>query len=152
MPIWLIDLFGASRLDQSFWIIAVMTAPVWIAMICLPAAPLVRALAHPLVLPPLYSLAMLWIFCKSYRSWLFPDALSELSYSAAQALARHPVAFLALFCNFQIMNLILGTTLYQKESRCGFRATVELLLCWLFGAPVLIVFALRLLLRRDSLR
>ena len=78
--------------------------------------------------------------------------MQELSYSAAQGMARHPVAFLSFFCNFQIMNLALGTMMYQKTMRAGFRAPVELLLCWLLGAPAFIPFVVRLLWRRQSIR
>jgi hypothetical protein len=152
MPIWLIDLLGARDLDNAFLMIALMTAPVWFGMICFPNARLVRALAHPFVLPPVYCAVLFLLLWKSYQASLLPDPMGELSYTAAQGLARHPVAFLAFFCNFQIMNLALGTMMYQKTLRSGFRAPVELLLCWLLGTPVLIPFIIRLLVRRKSIR
>ena len=37
MPIWLIELFGAVDLDATFIVIALMTAPFWIAMIGFPS-------------------------------------------------------------------------------------------------------------------
>jgi hypothetical protein len=152
MPIWLIDIFAARQLGETFLMLVWMTAPVWIAMIGFPDARLVRICAHPFILPPLYSAVVLFLLWKSYQASLLPDPIGELSYSAVKGLARHPVAFLTFFCNFQIMNLLLGTLLYQKALRAGFRAPVELLLCWLIGAPALLPFMLRLLVRRRPIR
>lgn len=152
MPIWLIDIFGARDLDNAFLILACMTLPVWFGMIVLPDAWLVRSLAQPLVVAPIYCTVLFVLLWKCYQASFFPDPMAELSYSAAQGLTRHPVAFLSFYCNFQIMNLALGTMMYQKSLRSGFRAPVELLLCWLLGAPAFIPFVVRLLLRRQSIR
>lgn len=151
MPIWLIDFLGARDLDSAFLLIALMTVPAWLGMIAFPEAGIVRNLAQPLVLPPLYCVVLFVLLWKSYDASLLPDPIDELSYSAAKGFARHPVTFLSFFCNFQIMNLALGTLLYQKAQRSGFRAPFELLLCWFVGAPALIPFVVRLLLRRKSL-
>jgi hypothetical protein len=152
MPIWLIDIFGARDLHDAFLFLALMTLPAWIGMVCWPNASLVRRLAQPMLVMPAYCTVLFVLLWKCYQSSLFPDPIQELSYSAAQGLARHPVAFLAFFCNFQIMNLALGTMMYQKALRGGFRAPVELLLCWLLGTPAFVPFGARLLLRRQSLR
>ncbi|MFQ3226108.1 MAG: hypothetical protein ACI8Z5_002377 [Lentimonas sp.] len=152
MPIWLIDVLGARNLDNAFLILALMTLPVWIGMICLPHARVVRLFAHPLIMTPIYCTVLFVLLWKCYQASLFPNSMSEISYSAAQGLARHPVAFLTFYCNFQIMNLALGTMMYQKTLRASFRAPVELVLCCLLGAPAFIPFAIRLLLRRQSIR
>jgi hypothetical protein len=152
MPIWLIDIFGARDLDNAFLILALMTLPVWFGMIFLPDARLVRLLAHPLVMAPIYCTVLFVLLWKCYQASLFPDPMEEISYSAAQGLARHPVAFLSFYCNFQIMNLALGTMMYQKALRSGFRAPAELVLCCLFGAPAFVPFVIRLLLRGQSIR
>jgi hypothetical protein len=152
MPIWLIDLFGASDLDRAFLILALMTLPVWISMICVPDARLIRSLAHPLIVTPVYCSVLFILLWKSYQASVLPDPIQELSYTAAKGLTRHPIAFLSFYCNFQIMNLALGTMMYQKTLRAGFRAPVELLLCWLVGAPAFVPFIVRLLWRRQSIR
>lgn len=152
MPIWLIDIFGARDLDNAFLILACMTLPVWFGMVFLPDARLVRLFAQPLVVTPIYCTVLFVLLWKCYQASLFPDPMTEVSYSAAQGLSQHPVAFLSFYCNFQIMNLALGTMMYQKSLRSGFRAPVELLLCWLLGAPAFIPFVVRLLLRRQSIR
>lgn len=152
MPIWLIDLFGARDLHNAFLFLALMTLPVWIAMLCWPYASLVRSLAQPTLIVPVYSMVLFVLLWKCYQASLLPSPIEELSYSAAQGLARHPVAFLVFFCNFQIMNLALGSMMYQTAQRCGFRAPVELLLCWLLGAPAFVPFSVRLLIRRQLRR
>ncbi len=152
MPIWLIEFFGARDLDHTFILIALMTAPVWILMIAFPLAKYVRGLAHPFVVPPVFCVVLLMLLWKSYKASVLPEPITTASYAGAHDFAQHPIAFLALFCNLQILNLVLGTMMYQKAIRSGFRAPVELLLCWLFGALALIPFVIRLLLRRKSLR
>ncbi len=152
MPIWLIEFFGAGDLDAAFYLILLMTLPAWVGMIVFPGAPWVKRLAQPLVLPPLFCVVLFVLVWKSYEASLLPDPLVRVSYRDAQSLTRHPVAFLALFCNLQILNLFLGTMLYQKANRSGFRAPVELLLCWGFGAVALVPFAIRLLVRRQPLK
>lgn len=152
MPIWLIELFGAHDLDFAFYLILFMTVPVWIAMIVMPQSKWVKRLAQPLLLTPLYCAVLVILVWKSYEASLLPDSEIRVSYKEAKNLARHPIAFLALFCNLQILNLFVGTMLYQKANRSGFRAPIELSLCWLFGAVALIPFVIRLLWRRQSLK
>jgi len=152
MPIWLIDIFAAPDLDTTFWFLAGMTLPLWLGMILLPNARVVQLLAQPVLVASLYCSVLFVLLWKWYQASLFPDPMAELSYSAAQELTRHPVVFLSLYCNFQIMNLALGSIMYQKSLRSGFRAPIELLLCWLLGAPAFVVFGVRLLLRRQSIR
>lgn len=150
MPIWLIELFGARDLNAAFLVIALMTAPLWIAMILFPHAPYLRQIAHPWVVVPLFSVVLIVLIWKSYSSALLPEWTPGVDYESAKSLARHPIAFLVLFCNLQIINLFVGVMIYQKALRSGFRAPVELTLCWFFGALSLIPFGLRLILRRQT--
>ena len=148
MPIWLIELFGARDLDSAFYLILLMTAPVWIAMLVAPDAGWVKQFAHPLVVPPLFCLVLFVLLWKSYEASLMPQPFASLDYSTVRDFARHPVAFLALFCNLQILNLAVGCVIFQRARRGGFKAPVELVLCWLLGAVALLPFALHLLWRR----
>ncbi|NBB80373.1 MAG: DUF4281 domain-containing protein [Verrucomicrobia bacterium] len=150
MPIWLIELFGDRDLDAAFLCIALMTAPVWIAMIFFPNVRYVRQLAQPWVVVPLYSVVLVVLLWKSYEAGLLPQWTPGVNYDSAKSLARHPVAFLVLFCNLQIMNVFVGVMMYQKAARSGFRAPIELTLCWFLGALSLIPFGLRLILRRQA--
>ena len=152
MPVWLIDIFGAQDLDKTFLILTLMPLPVWFGMIFFPNMRLVRVTAHPWVMVPLYCSVLFFLLWKCYQGSLLPDPIEQVSYAAAHDLARHPVAFLSFYCNFQIMNLALGTMLYQKALRSGLRAPVELLLCWLLGAPAFVPFVVRLLIRRQLSR
>jgi hypothetical protein len=147
MPVWLIEFFGSRDLEAAFWFISLMTAPVWLAMLCFPGSAAVRGLASPLVLPPFYLVVLAVLLWKSWEAAALPPGVDSASYGSLQSWIRHPVAFLALYCNWQIVNLVLGTLVFQKASRCGFRAPVELVLCWALGALGLLPFSLRLLFR-----
>jgi len=151
MPIWLIEIFGSGELDSTFILILLMTAPVWIAMIAFPYSVAVRKLAQPFLLPPMYCIVLFVLLWKSHQSAVFPDPYAPISYESAREFSRHPISFLALFCNLQILNLTVGTMMYQKALRSRLRIPVELLLCWFIGAVALIPFALRLLLRKKPL-
>jgi len=151
MPIWLIEVFGSGDLDRTFVFLLLMTMPVWLAMIVFPQLRVVRFLAQTFLLPPLYCAVLFLLIWKSHQAAILPDPYAPVSYESARTFSRHPIAFLALFCNLQILNLTVGTSIYQKSIRSGMRAPVELLLCWWVGAVALIPFALRLLLRKKSL-
>lgn len=151
MPVWLIEVFGAKELDSTFIIILLMTGPVWVAMIAFPQSRVVRTLAQPFLLPPIYCIVLFVLLWKSHQSAVLPDPYAPITYESARLFSRHPISFLALFCNLQILNLIVGTMIYQKAMRSGMRAPVELLLCWFVGAVAAIPFALRLLVRKKSL-
>ena len=102
MPIWLIEFFGASDLDLAFVLIAVMTAPIWLAMILCPQARLTQAIAQPLLVGLCFAVLLVILLWKSYAAAGFPDLILYLRYDDAQQFARHPVAFLVLFCNLQL--------------------------------------------------
>jgi len=150
MPIWLIEFFGARDLDAAFLVIALMTAPFWIAMIAFPSTPYLRQVAQPWLVVPLFTVVLAVLLWKSYQSAVLPNVVSTASYDAAQNFAQHPIAFLVLFCNLQIINLFMGVMIYQKAMRSGFRAPVELTLCWFLGALALIPFGIRLIVRRQA--
>ena len=152
MPIWLLEFFGGKNLEEAFLFISFMTAPVWVMMLLWPESGFVRRLASPFVLPPLYLVVLGFLLWKSWDAAVLPPAVEAASYAAAREWVRHPVAFLALYCNWQIVNLVLGALIFQKACRAGFRAPVELVLCWFFGAFSLLPFVLRLILRRQSLQ
>ena len=150
MPIWLIELFGAGDLDAAFLFITLMTAPFWIAMIGFPSAPYLRRVAQPWLLVPLFTVILLVLVWKSYNAASLPEMFSTASYESARNFAKHPIAFLILFCNLQIINLFMGVMIYQKAMRSGFRAPIELILCWFLGALALIPFGIRLIVRRQA--
>jgi hypothetical protein len=151
MPIWLIEHFGAKDLDNTFTFIALMTAPFWIGMIFFPNLKLLRRLARPYVLAPAYCSILFLIIWNAYEASILPDPNVTATYESARDFSKHPITFLLLFCNFQILNLFLGTMMFQKAIKSGFRAPVELLLCCFLGAFALVPFAARLILRKQSL-
>lgn len=151
MPVWLIEAFGSSDLEATFVFILLMTAPLWLLMIVFHEANWVRLLAQPFVVGPLYCLVLFVLIWKAQESAILPDPFAPISYESAKNFARHPISFLALFCNLQILNLGLGCAMYQKARAVRMRVPVELLLCWLFGAVALVPFLFRLLLLRKKL-
>lgn len=152
MTIWLIEFFGENDLEGAFLWILLMTAPVWLSMLCLPQNRLVRYLAHPFVVPPLYCGILFLILWKASQASVTPAVLQGVGYSYAREFTNHPVTYLALYCNLQILNLALGTMIFQKAHKSGLRVPVELVVCWLLGAPALLVFQVRLLVSRKGLR
>ncbi len=149
MPIWLIELFRAQDLDAAFLVIALMTAPFWITMIALPEMRYLRRVAQPWLVVPLFVSVLIVLLWKSYEAGALPEVVAPTCYDAARVFTNHPIAFLVFFCNLQIINLFMGIMMYQKAMRCGFRAPVELTLCWFLGALALIPFGVRLIVRRQ---
>ena len=152
MPVWLIESVGGGELQKAFYLIAFMTAPVWLAMVFFPKQPIVKHLAHPLVLPPCCCVVSGLLLWNAYQNGVLPSWLSGFGYKEAQNFSRQPMAFLMLFCNWQIVNLALGTAMYQRALRGKFRMPIELMLCWVFGAWALLPFAIRLLVRGERFR
>ena len=151
MPIWLIEYFGAKDLDNSFIFIALMTSPVWIGMIFFGQTRVVQKCARPYLMPPVYCIVLFVIAWKASAASLLPEPAIRASYESARAFSDHPIAFLILFCNFQILNLFLGTMMFQTAHQRRFRAPIELSLCCFLGAFALLPFAVRLLVRRQLL-
>ena len=149
MVVWLIETFGGSELERTFYLIALMTAPAWLGMIFLPQLALVRRLAHPFVLPPLYCLVLGFVFWNAVEASLLPDRPEGFDFETARSFSQHPIIFLLLFCNWQIVNVALGAAMYRKSLSGGFKAPIELFLCWILGAWALVQFAIRLLIRRE---
>jgi len=148
----MIDYFGARQLDSSFFYLLFMTAPVWIAMIALPRNRLVHVVASPFLAPLFFLPVLFYIFWQAQAEALLPAVPTQADYQSARAFARHPIAFLALFCKLQILNLFLGTVLFQKARAVKISVPVELLICWFIGPLALLPFSVRLLLRRRSLK
>ena len=43
-------------------------------------------------------------------------------FETARSFSQHPIIFLLLFCNWQIVNLALGAAMYRKSLSGGFKA------------------------------
>jgi hypothetical protein len=152
MPIWLIEFVAAGDLAAAFVWIALMTAPVWIAMIAFPWALIVRRAAQPLTVAVVYALALCALLWSCFPIKVLPSLVHGVNYSVAREMSQHPVVFLVLFCNLQILNLVVGAVMYQKARRLGLRIPIELTICWGLGVVAVLPFAIRLLLRGRALR
>ncbi|HAV13576.1 MAG TPA: hypothetical protein DCX06_08830 [Opitutae bacterium] len=151
MPIWLIEYFGAKDLDHTFVFIALMTLPLWLGMIFFSDSKAVRGFARPYLVVPIYCSVLVLLLWKAYQSSILPEPFIHISYDSARSFSEHPITFLVLFCNYQILNLFLGTMIFQKALKCGFRAPVELFVCSFLGAIALVPFCVRLLIRGEKL-
>ncbi|MEN8663103.1 MAG: abscisic acid-deficient protein Aba4 family protein, partial [Lentimonas sp.] len=135
----------------TFILIAVMTAPVWIGMIFFSESTMLRRIARPFLVTPFYCAVLFVLIWKAYDASILPAPIVNATYESARDFSDHPITFLVLFCNFQILNLFLGTMLFQQAIKRGFRVPVELALCCFLGAFALVPFSVRLLIRGESL-
>jgi len=146
MPAWLIETFGSAQLNRVFWSLALMTAPAWLGMLLFPSRRWAARLFHPLFLPSLYALGVVYLYWETWQ--LGTPRLSSIEHSAARAFVAHPLVFLVLFAKVQVLNLFLGCALFREARSQGLRIPGELVLCWLLGPVGLLAFALRSLLAR----
>jgi hypothetical protein len=146
MPIWMVDWFGGRQLDAAFGYLLFMTAPVWIGMIALPRNRVVAVIAQPFVAPLLFLPVLFYILWQARSVGFLPAWIETADYRSARSLARHPVAFLAIFCQLQILHLFVGTVIYQKARSLRMNVPVELFVAWFLGLLALLPFSIRLLL------
>lgn len=153
MPVWIIHLFATKELNQVFLVLTLMTLPVWLMMLLLPTSGFTRRLAHPFFLPPLYALVWAYLFYLMLTITGTPRVnIDAANYKDARGLIRHPFIFLMFWCQMQVINLFVGTILFQKANKMKMLIPGELIATW-FAAPLgLFFFSLRLwfggLLRR----
>ncbi len=144
MPLWIIETFGHQELTFAFWLITLMTAPFWLAMILLPGNRMVRRLCHPLLFPFLLCGILLYLYWTAWGMGL-PD-ISGHQYRDFRPFVRHPLVFLSLWCKVMILNLFLGMVLFREANRSGIRIPLELILAWITGPLALLVYVPHLLL------
>lgn len=110
-----------------------------------------RCVARPFLITPLYCCVLFVLVWKAYDASILPDPIVNATYESARDFSDHPIAFLLLFCNFQILNLFLGTMMFQQAIKRGFRVPIELAICYFLGAFALVPYAIRLLIRGEGL-
>lgn len=145
---WLIETFGSSDLDRAVLYLLLMSAPVWLGMLFFPARRPVIVLANPFVAPLLYLPVLFYILWVAREQSLLPSLTLAADYRTTSKFARHPIVFLSLLCKLQILNLTVGTLIYQRARASGMRAPVEIILAWITGPVALLPFSLRLLFRQ----
>lgn len=143
----MIETFGKTELNQAFWLVLLMTAPVWLLMLFFPSKSWTRVLANPFLFPVLLLGVLGYLY---YLLWQLgvPSIPQNVQFEASRNFVQHPIVWLIAFCKLQILNLFLGTVLFREAHRMGMRMIpLELLTCWFFGPLGLLVFILHLLLR-----
>ncbi len=144
MPAWLIETFASALLTRAFWFVTLMTSPAWIAMIFFPGNNWVKAVCRPLVAPVAYT--MVWAYL-AWQAWTLglPEPTGT-SFQESRDLAAHPMVFLGGWCQLQVLQLFLGTWIYQDALKRKWAVPAELLACWIFGPLALFIYALRVAL------
>ncbi|QYY36143.1 abscisic acid-deficient protein Aba4 family protein [Ruficoccus sp. ZRK36] len=147
MPGWTIELLAGERLTRGFWLILAMPVPFWLAVIFFPSSQVVRRICHPMVAPTILLIPLLYLY---YQTWELGGMVwpGGIGYTEAQSVVLHPMGFLILWCQLQIMHLFLGLVLFQHACRVGLRIPGELIACWVLGPIGLLVYLVRLLIKR----
>ncbi len=147
MPGWTIELLAGERITRAFWMILMMPAPFWLAVIFFPSVTWVRRVCHPLVAPTLLLVPLIYLYHEAWQvgGIVWPGGIG---YTEAQDVVLHPMGFLILWCQIQIMHLFLGLVIFQHACRMGLRVPGELIACWVLGPLGLLVYLVRLLINR----
>lgn len=141
MPAWLIETFASVMLTRVFWFVTLMTVPVWIGMIFFPKKDIVRSVCRPLGAP--LAFVFVWGYL-CYKAWVLGlPTPTGTSFTENRDLAAHPMVFLAGWCQLQVLQVFLGTWVYQDSLRRKLFVPAELLACWIFGPLGLLFYGLR---------
>ena len=138
----LIAFFGSAQLAQGFLYLSVMTAPCWLLMLIVPGHPWVQRLVSPFGLPLVLIGVQLYLYFLFFTMRV--PVASGVEYHQVKGFFSHPIAFLCFWCQLQLLNLFLGSFMFERATRYGLRIPAELLLCWLTGPISLIPFSIRL--------
>jgi hypothetical protein len=141
------ELLAGERITRAFWLILALPVPFWLAVLFFPSARVVRHICHPMVAPTLLLIPLIYLY---YQAWDLGGIVwpGGVGYTEAQSVVVHPMGFLILWCQIQIMRLFLGLVLYQHACRTGLRIPIELIACWVLGPLGLLVYLGRLLVQR----
>ncbi len=150
MPGWLIDLFGSREINDAFWLITMLPAPAWLALIFFPNHRITRTLASPFLVPPLLGLVFAGLVWKLHG--LAPSAPLDADASSVRGFIAHPAIFLLLWTHLQMANLFVAAVLLYDGRKRKLGVTGELVLCWLFAPAAVVIYSIRRLSRRPSLR
>ena len=148
MPVWVIELFAGENLDSAYFFVALMTAPMWLAMLIRPQSTIVRFLAQPVVVCGAYSLICGWILWRAYAAAALPDLYANGSVTPMRRMLQHPILLLIVFSQYQVMCLLIGTVLFERAHRLQQRIPLELLATWCFGVFGILIYCVRSLLTK----
>jgi len=147
MPGWIIELFGSAQLERAFWWITLIPLPLWIALILFQKQAWFAYIAHPLTLPLLP--IPLWGYIIYQIITVFGSpGFQEVTFSDTRDFLGHPLIFLALWTQLQIVNLFVGVTIYQHGRQAKINVTVELILAWILAPIAILICAFRFGLKK----
>ncbi|MGF1452477.1 MAG: abscisic acid-deficient protein Aba4 family protein [Opitutales bacterium] len=147
MPAWIVRTFGDEQLTLLFWVITALPLPLWALMIAVPNQRLTRRVAGPLRYPLVLLPGLLYLYILSFRLGM-PLAFVDGRYAEFEKFFTHPIVFLTLWAQLQVLHLILGVVIFQDARSRNLTVPVALLITW-FGGPLgLFWYAMRLLIHR----
>lgn len=143
MPTWMIEAFGSAQLNRAFWLILLIPLPAWITMIAWGSHSVVYKTAHPLVLPLIA--VPTWIYLLYQLIVVFGvPGITDAGFQGVRDFITHPVVFLVLLAQLQVVNLFVGVVIYREGYKARINVSGELILCWILAPLALVVCALRL--------
>ena len=143
MSVWVIEIFAGKNLDSAYLFVALMTAPIWLVMLIRPKSKIVRFLAHPVTVIVGYSVICAWIVWRAYAVAAFPDLYTNGSVMSMRRILQHPILLLIIFCQYQILCLLIGAALFERANRLQQRIPIELLATWFLGVFGVLMYCLR---------
>lgn len=148
MPAWLINIFGAREINDLFLLLTIGPLPVWIGLVVFPNEKWTRMISSPFVVPPLMSLAYVFLLWKTWE--LGGPAAPETMVKSVRGFIEHPLIFLVLWAHLQMANLFVGMVLLQDARRNGLSVRVELALCWIFAPVGVLIYTIRRFIRQKT--
>lgn len=141
MPVWLVEIFGSSRINNLFWFISLSSAPFWLVMLFFPRKEWAKRLCNPWLVPPLLVLIYLYTFYLLITVTSIPD-IPDIDQRGMRRFWHHPFLFMALWSHRSIMDLFCGMMMYRYGQRFIQHLRWILVLTWVSGPIGLAVYAM----------
>jgi hypothetical protein len=151
MPPWLIEWFGGPQLEDAFFWITVLPLPCWFLLLFGQGKSWGRRLGHPLVLP-LFPVPLWGYVAFKMAAYLTTDDFGGGGFFGARETLAHPLIFLVVWAQLQVVNLFVATVIFREGQRAGVRVTPEIVLAWMFAPLALAVCAVRVASKRTFFR
>jgi hypothetical protein len=139
----MVEVFGSAQLNRAFIAMNLVVLPFWVAMIVAPSNRWVWRMAHPFMVPAVFSLVYVYAVYLLVTVTGVPP-LAGLEMKAMRSFINHPLVFLVVWAHYLAVDLFLGMSIYRDAAARKIRVPVELCLCWIFGPIGLLAYVGRL--------
>ncbi len=146
MPVWIVELFGSTRLNNLFWLVTFSTTPFWIILIFFGNRKWAKKWIDPWVIPPV--LVLIYLYC----IYLLVDVtdipnMPDATMKGVRGLWKQPFLFNALWAHRLIMDLFCGILMSRSEVCRGVWGRMILIVTWFFGPVGLLFFMIKRIVR-----